>query len=183
MFEAARSPLGIVVRWQVANGPEGQSLWIERANTEAGPWTRIETVRTHEGEATVVELDQSVVPGESCWYRLVSREAGQDRVVAAPIEVSAAVGSAFGLIAVGPNPSRGPVDVEFALARQASIGVDVLDIQGRSVASLARGIWPAGQHHVEWSGSSGRVALGPGVYLVRYRYPGGQEFRRVICAK
>jgi hypothetical protein len=87
------------------------------------------------------------------------------------------------LAAVHPSPARGPVSIEFELARQSEISLDVFDVQGRLVASLARGAWPAGRHAVEWCGSAGGTRAAAGVYLVRYRHPGGQEQRSLVLAR
>ncbi len=87
---------------------------------------------------------------------------------------------AFHLARIGPNPASGPVTIEFDMPRAASVEIDVFDVQGRLVASPARGNWPAGKHVVSWSATAGGVRPRPGLYLVRYRFPGGQEQRRLV---
>ena len=87
--------------------------------------------------------------------------------------------SKFRLASVRPSPSRGPFTIEFELARESAISVDVFDVQGRLVASPARGVRPAGRHTVEWSCLAGG-ARAAGLYLVRYRFPGGQAHRRIV---
>jgi hypothetical protein len=73
-----------------------------------------------------------------------------------------------------------PVLIEFELGAQAATELEVFDVQGRLVASPARGVWPAGRHAVEWSGRSDGGRPRSGIYLIRYRYPGGEARRRVI---
>lgn len=87
---------------------------------------------------------------------------------------------AFRLSRVGPNPSGGPVTIDFEMPRAATIEVDVFDIQGRLVASPARGSWPAGRHSVSWARTSAGAPIRPGLYLVRYRFPGGEAQRRIV---
>jgi len=89
-------------------------------------------------------------------------------------------GTAFRLDRVGPIPASGPVRIEFELAREAAIELEIFDIQGRLVASPARGAWPAGRHVVEWSGMVAGARAAGGIYLVRYRYPGGEDRRRLV---
>jgi len=89
-------------------------------------------------------------------------------------------GAGFRLGRVGPSPARGTVRIEFELARDAAIQVDVFDVLGRLVASPARGVWPAGLHAVGWNDASAGLRVAAGVYLVRYRYPGGEARRRVL---
>jgi hypothetical protein len=69
---------------------------------------------------------------------------------------------------VMPNPARGASTVSLALAHEARIRVQVLDIAGREVARLVDGVRPAGEHTFTWSGAltkGGRAAAG--LYLVR----------------
>jgi hypothetical protein len=101
-------------------------------------------------------------------------ERGSSVLIGQPIAVPAQPAPRFRLAAVGPSPAPGPVRIEFELSRAAPIELDVFDVQGRLVASPAHGAWPAGRHVVAWSGPVG------GLYLVRYRYPGGEDRRRVV---
>jgi hypothetical protein len=81
---------------------------------------------------------------------------------------------------VRPNPSRGPVTIELELAREATIAVEVFDVQGRLVATPASGSRPAGKLAVQWSPTSSAGRSSAGIYLIRFRFPGGEEKRRVI---
>jgi hypothetical protein len=82
---------------------------------------------------------------------------------------------------IGPNPSSEPVGIEFGLTREADVTVEVIDVQGRLVATLARGRVPAGNHRVEWSGRDPRGAIAPaGVYSVRYRSPEGEQVQQIV---
>ena len=96
------------------------------------------------------------------------------------LSVPAHPSHAFRLTTVKPNPSRGPVTIELELAREATIAVEVFDVQGRLVAAPTSGSRPAGMHAVEWSPSSSGGRAPAGIYLVRFRFPGGEEKRRVV---
>ena len=78
--------------------------------------------------------------------------------------------------AVGPNPTQGPLGVEFIVARNAQINVGVFDLQGREVARLADGHHGPGRYHVGWSAAGARS----GLYLVRYSGPGFSQVRRFV---
>jgi hypothetical protein len=68
-----------------------------------------------------------------------------------------------------PNPSSGPVRIEFSLARPGAVDLRVFSVDGREVANLARGVWSAGSHEVAWSGRDSRGAFtASGVYFVRF---------------
>ena len=86
----------------------------------------------------------------------------------------------FALARVGPVPAKGPIALELVLPRAAVIDVSVHDVQGRTVARLAGGEWSAGRHAIEWNGEGARGRVPPGLYLIRYRFPGGQDSRRVV---
>src|SRR5439155_23471501 len=110
------------------------------------------------------------------WYRRGGRKgkAVSRRSEAGRVEASLA--RRFELTGVTPNPGSGPVRIGLTLAREASVQIDVFDLQGRHVASLAHGTLAAGAHVVEWSGRS----MAPGIYLLDYRYPGGHQIREFV---
>jgi hypothetical protein len=90
----------------------------------------------------------------------------------------------FELSAVGPNPSHGPVAIDYAVAREAWVSVTVVDAQGRGVARLSEGILRRGRYHAVWSGELSRGRMAPaGVYFVRYQAPGKNLVRRVVIAR
>jgi len=97
--------------------------------------------------------------------------------------VADATPAAFALTRVGPIPTRGPMALELTLPRAAAIEVTVHDVQGRTVARLAGGEWSAGRHPIEWNGEGTRGRVPPGLYLIRYRYPGGEASRRIVIAR
>lgn len=65
------------------------------------------------------------------------------------------------------NPFSGATRIRFGLARGASFTLSVHDVRGRLVRVLNRGVAPAGDHEVSWSGrdQQGR-ALPSGTYLL-----------------
>lgn len=78
-----------------------------------------------------------------------------------------------GLRNVAPNPAAGAFTVEFALHDAASVTLEVLDMAGRRVATLADGPRDAGTWRVPLEGA--RIANGslrPGVYFVRLQADG-----------
>jgi len=155
-------------------------VWLERAPAAAGPWTSIASHGTYDGgEGT--ELD-TAGPEQSCWYRLTALQDGGRRVIAGPLEVGGAPGG-FALARVGPVPATGSITLELTLPRAATIEVTVLDVQGRTVARLAGGNWPAGRHAIEWNGEGTQGRLPSGLYLIRYRFPGGQASRSIVMSR
>src|SRR5207249_1239556 len=160
--------VGIRVIWEVEEGATAAAIWVERAEVLNGQaWTQPVMERSIEG-GTVVELDRSALPDRTYWYRLVSRDGGSLTVLDPGIVVEAQARLAFGLVEVGPSPGSGPVRIAFTLARASAIEIDVYDVQGRRVASPARGDWPAGTQLVGWDGrDEGGARVGGGMYFLR----------------
>jgi uncharacterized repeat protein (TIGR02543 family) len=79
--------------------------------------------------------------------------------------VQSPVVTELSLAAVAPNPARGRAGVDFGLPAASGVTLDVIDVQGRQVASLIDGTLSAGRHHAEWNGphrdrrASGRRVL------------------------
>jgi parallel beta helix pectate lyase-like protein/flagellar hook capping protein FlgD len=172
---------GVRVVWQVATGATASGIWVERAEGLNGQaWTQPVMERSIEG-ATVVELDRSALAGQTYRYRLVARDGGVVTILDPGIVVEAQMRLSFALGQVGPSPSAGPLRIAFTLAHNAEIEIDVYDVQGRRVASPARGEWPAGAQVVQWDGRArdGQLAAA-GLYMIRYRYPGGQDRRGIV---
>jgi hypothetical protein len=93
----------------------------------------------------------------------------------------ASSGGGLKLSAPRPNPSRGTTGLWLTLSATTGVNVEVLDVAGRHVATLASGMLPAGVHDLTWNGTTdrgGRVAAG--VYLVRVQGPGFDRTQRIV---
>jgi hypothetical protein len=80
-----------------------------------------------------------------------------------------------------PNPAPGAVSLSLDVPAAGDLAVDVLDAQGRRVATLERGSAGPGRRAITWSGRTGtghRAA--PGAYFVRARMAGRQAATRVV---
>ncbi|HLA64284.1 MAG TPA: T9SS type A sorting domain-containing protein, partial [Rhodothermales bacterium] len=71
----------------------------------------------------------------------------------------------FALTGVYPNPARGAATVAFDVPRAATVTVEVFDVLGRRVATLAEGSQAPGRHTIRLDGG----LLSTGTYLVRMR--------------
>jgi hypothetical protein len=91
----------------------------------------------------------------------------------------------FELTSVGPNPSRGGrVAIQYSVAKEAHIGVSVVDIQGRTVAELANGTFRPGRYQAVWNGTlAGGNQAPAGMYFVRYQIPGKYLTKRIVVAQ
>jgi hypothetical protein len=90
---------------------------------------------------------------------------------------------AFALGPIAPNPSRQGARISFALPRQTTVRLRVLDIQGREVATLADGVYPAGRHDVLWGGARQGRLVTSGLYFVRYDAGGASFVQRLVVTR
>jgi hypothetical protein len=89
----------------------------------------------------------------------------------------------FALGQVVPNPTRGAMQVSFGLPESAPVHVSIIDPQGRELAVLADGEYPAGWHSASWNGRSGRGTAGAGLYFVRYRMAGQTLMKKFVLTR
>ena len=75
----------------------------------------------------------------------------------------------------------GRTTLTFALPRDGSVRLDVMDVQGRLVQTVADGTLGAGEHRVTWDGRSGAgSAAKSGVYFAVLRFGDQTLVRRMI---
>ncbi|MCC6649816.1 MAG: T9SS type A sorting domain-containing protein [Candidatus Eisenbacteria bacterium] len=87
-------------------------------------------------------------------------------------------------LASWPNPARGDATLSYDLPKEGEVSLEVFDLQGRLVRSLARGRQPAGRHSVRWDGRDGAGQSPPaGVYLARIRANGQERQLKLVRAE
>jgi len=108
-------------------------------------------------------------------------------VVSTPAGVPPVAG---GNIAIGftsgpaPNPSRSGVSFGFALREGGRVEAQVLDGQGRVIATVMDRDVEAGSHTEAWDGRTRTGARAPaGIYYLRLRLPGFAGTRRIALAR
>jgi len=74
----------------------------------------------------------------------------------------------FGIASVSPNPFNNRARVSFDLASNGNVELNVIDMTGRSVMTLAKGDFTSGRHTVAFNGE----ALAGGTYIVRLESAG-----------
>ena len=146
-------------------------------NTGAVTWT-VPAQVTDSALVAVVEVEEEGKPGledvvgvlgVSDYFSIV----GTVDVPSAPLVTE--------LLPVRPNPSAGPAHVRFALAHRSDIALEIFDLQGRRLCTLARGAREPGWHESKWDGADEKgVAVGAGLFFVRLRI-GSQEWTQRVA--
>jgi hypothetical protein len=66
-----------------------------------------------------------------------------------------------------PNPVPGATTIRFDLPRAEYVRLEVFDLQGRRIVTLAEGRHEAGSHALEWRPKAVVPRIAPGVYVYR----------------
>ena len=88
------------------------------------------------------------------------------------------------LLANWPNPFNPVTKVRFHLAETGRVRLDVLDVNGRRVATVTNRRYEAGVHDLEWEGKDDAGKPQPsGVYFLRLTTDRGEFARKAILLK
>jgi hypothetical protein len=80
----------------------------------------------------------------------------------------APVSGAFRILGVGPNPTRGDVNIAFELPRATTVATRLYDVRGRMVRDLGTTLYQPGPHILCWDGrAASGERLRDGVYFAR----------------
>ncbi len=93
----------------------------------------------------------------------------------------AAAPATFEFVPILPNPARAVARLRFGLPQRTHVALEVFDLQGRRVRTLARGTLAAGWHEREWNGrGDGGDPADAGLYFVRLKAAGREWNRRLV---
>ena len=85
----------------------------------------------------------------------------------------------FGLLSNYPNPFNAQTTINYALPRGGMVKLQVYDIMGRVVATLAEGNRPAGLHQIVWQAKD----MPSAIYLVRFQAGEFVQSRKMTLLK
>lgn len=128
------------------------------------------TVEMELGDALTLTYTpgSTALAGAASWYLLVRADGSQGPATPARRGLSSRVPSRFALHQNQPNPFRNATGVVFDLPVASPVTLEVFDLLGRKVATLAHGERPAGTHTIEWDLRDARGGpVRPGVYVCR----------------
>ena len=83
-----------------------------------------------------------------------------------------------------PNPFNASTLIPYRLATAGQVRLEIHNILGRSIYTLADQFQAAGRYEVHWNGrDQGGAAVAAGVYFARLQFPGGVKTRRLLLLK
>jgi hypothetical protein len=166
-FMAATTSDGVMLSWGLTAEAVQTYEWIrvQRAHDPKGPWLDVTTLAA---ERSMSFEDTEVQPGETYWYRLLLTS--QDGVVeSAALSVVYSDSGARTLL-YPPIESTDGVVIRYSLAAAGQPRIEIFDVAGRRVCTLAQNLSSPGEHLTTWDrkGESG-VRAARGTYVVRLR--------------
>lgn len=83
-----------------------------------------------------------------------------------------------------PNPLRDATSVALDLPEPARVQVEVFDLRGALLATVADALLPAGRHAFDWcaANAAGR-RVGPGLYVMRVRTAGLESVQKIVVLR
>jgi hypothetical protein len=138
--------------------------------------------------ATTSWTDTPADPG-AAYYKVTTLDhAGNESAPASLGSVTAVGGGSgapvFALRGAMPNPFRAGTSIAFELPADSRVSLEVYDVTGRRIRTLAAESMVTGKHEIAWDGtdeSGSRVAAG--VYLYRLRAGELTATRRMVVIR
>jgi len=89
-----------------------------------------------------------------------------------------------GLFQNRPNPARCRALIQYSVAQEGQVRLDIFDLSGRKIRTLVNGEQLPGRHAILWDGSNDRGApAGSGVYFYRLRIGAYHSARRMLMIR
>lgn len=78
-----------------------------------------------------------------------------------------------------PNPFNAQTTIQYSLSKQSEITIDIFDILGRKIETIAEGIEPAGNHQTIWDAN----VQSSGIYFYRIKTGDKVETKKMVLMK
>ena len=82
-----------------------------------------------------------------------------------------------------PNPFTSTTAITFNVPASNKVAIEVYDVVGNKVATLANEVYAAGMHTIEWNGTSNGVSLANGTYTVRVTDGAASATQQVVLVR
>lgn len=186
-FNATQVGNSVRLHWRTAKEDNNRGWYIERRVVD-GEWQDVGFV---DGYGTTTDqqsyefTDGRVAMNEKYDYRLrqIDFDGSMDysdiaRVYVAPTPM------ATRLLPNYPNPFNPATTVAVELAQEGPMTVEIYDMLGRRVRTLADGNYSAGMHTFEWNGTDEQgIAAESGIYFARLTTAGITQTRQMQMTK
>ncbi len=179
-FEATRNGTVVNLTWRTASERNNRGWIIERRGERAG-WSSIGFVEGLGSESSGRSYefrDATAPPFGFIEYRLRQLDMDGTETISRAIQMGSDETPSVVLHQNTPNPFRGGTDVRIELPAAGHIRLNIVDVLGRDIASLADGFYSAGAYRFHWE--AGSVLLPNGLYFCRLSTPLGHVTRTMV---
>jgi hypothetical protein len=183
-FTADDREEGVLLAWRFADDSDISTLTLQRATSEAGPWTAVET-ELYSRDGMTVAMDTAVERGVAYYWRLnvVDRDGHESNWGMVTAFHSGTAAGPAALFAPSPNPTPTGTTMSFRLPRPEFVRLDIVDASGRRVRSLQDGMLAAGEYQRWWDGTAGGRRVPPGLYFGTLRTSAGLLTQRIAVIR
>lgn len=172
---------GIEIYWATASELNNKGFYVEKAQVNDEVVTEYESIAFVEGignstvEHQYSHFDKDVVSGTTYRYRLrqVDNDGSECDVYSNEIEIEYNHNGDVVLEANYPNPVTSSTEIAFVLNETANVQLEVLDMYGNVVKTLANGTYTAQRHTIAWDATnSNGASVASGSYIYRLNVNG-----------
>lgn len=190
VFDATDADFAIVKFWRWYSNDQGadpnNDTWVVQVRNDGGAWVDLERNQDDQNEWVQIRADLLALfptPG-NLQFKFVASDLNSGSIVEAGVDdFSIIIGATtdpadvpglggetarFALFGARPNPIAGAGQVAFQVPTSSEVSVQIFDVTGRSLRTLANGRFEAGVHALDWDGRDDRGhGLGSGIYYVQ----------------
>ncbi len=134
------------------------------------------------GNSTVLEFDGMVDIVEALGADISANEV--DFSITNAAEKAEALPTKFELAQNHPNPFNPITEISFSLPKTCEVSLEIYNVSGQKVVTLANGTLEAGQHSIVWDsrGSNG-VSVASGIYFYRLKAGDFVDTKKMMLLK
>jgi len=166
-YDVSVKESSVEITWQLAQGSEDVDFLILRENEKDRHMDELDPQGIQKESLSFRFADSEIDPGERYRYRIEYVDAG-GRHILFESEYVGIPALPLTLFQNQPNPFNPSTTIRYYLPEACRVKLDVFDVQGRLIATLADGQQKKGSHAVEWRGfDDSGVAVSSGIYFYR----------------
>ena len=179
-FTAILSAEHVVLRWRTLSETNNLGFVVERSGDKI-EWRKAGFVNGHGTTARAHEYTfmDALRGNGTTFYRLRQIDFDGSQHFSEIIEIKQSRPTLFELASVHPNPFNTSTQIAFKLAADASVDIDVFDINGRRIVTLLNGHRRAGEHKIIWHAES----VPSGSYFIRMQTAHNVQFLKCLLLK
>ena len=184
---------GLTYNLRVGTTPGGSEIMSAMANLGTGYREIVQLGNTHHNQSWTLDLGQWNQYEQYYWSVQAldtgfsgSAFAAEDSILITYSGVSDPefIPASFALHPNRPNPGGPGTVIVFDLPEPCAVRLQVFDVSGRQVASLAQGRHPAGRHAVPWNGRAASAEhVRTGVYFYRLEAGSFTQTRKMLITR